>query len=253
VSACASGAHAIGLATREIQAGAADAVLAGGAEASLTPLAFAAFHAASAMSPTGVSRPWDTRRDGFVMGEGAGILVLEEADAARVRGARVLGEVCGYATTSDAHHITAPHPHGAGATRAMALALKDAGLAPEDIDYINAHGTSTQLNDRVEAHAIQAALQLDDPGRLKVSSTKSAIGHLFGAAGAVEAIATLLALRDRIAPPTLNLEHLEDDLPPFDFVPGQARPLNTPADRPARALSNAFGFGGHNAVLALAA
>jgi 3-oxoacyl-[acyl-carrier-protein] synthase II len=204
-----------------------------------------------ALSDSGISRPFDRRRDGFVMGEGAGILVLEEEQAARERGARILGYIRGYASTSDAHHLTAPEPNGRGAAKAMELALKDAGIGPEDVLYVNAHGTSTPLNDRSETNAIKTALGEELAARMPISSTKSAIGHLLGAAGAVEAIATLLALRDRIAPPTLNYEEPDEGLD-LDYVPNEARPLQN-GDSRAIGLSNAFGFGGHNAVLCLEA
>jgi 3-oxoacyl-[acyl-carrier-protein] synthase II len=254
-SACAAGSHAIGVATRMIQAGDATAVLAGGAEATLTPLATAAFAAMEATSKSGVSRPFDARRDGFVMGEGAGILVLEDADAARERGARVLGEVLGYAATSDAHHLTAPEPEGRGAAEAIRRALGDAQLSPEDVDYVNAHGTSTQLNDRAETAALKAALG-EDALRVPVSSTKSAIGHLLGAAGAVESIATVLALGERMAPPTLGYGQRDEGMD-LDYVPEKAKPLldrrNGNGSRRLVALSNSFGFGGHNAVLCLGA
>jgi 3-oxoacyl-[acyl-carrier-protein] synthase II len=254
MSACASGAHAIGTAARMISAGDADAVVAGGAEATLTPLATAAFAAMDATSVTGVSRPFDARRDGFVMGEGAGVLVLEVEDRARARGAEVRGEVLGYAATADAHHLTAPDPTGESAARAVSRALDDAGLSPADLDYVNAHGTSTPLNDRSETQALKLALG-DDARRIPVSSTKSAIGHLLGAAGAVEAIATVLALGERVAPPTLGYEQPEEGLD-LDYVPDGPRPLRPSRDergpQPAVAISNSFGFGGHNAVLCLA-
>jgi 3-oxoacyl-[acyl-carrier-protein] synthase II len=253
-SACAAGAHALGAATRMIQSGDAEAVIAGGAEATLTPLATAAFAAMDATSKSGISRPFDARRDGFVMGEGAGVLVLEEASAAEARDARVLGEVLGYAATADAHHLTAPEPDGRGAADAIRRALDDAGLHPEDVDYVNAHGTSTPLNDRAETLALKAALG-EHAERVPVSSTKSAIGHLLGAAGAVEAAATVLALRDRVAPPTLGYEQPEEGMD-LDYVPRAARPLpargNGHGSKPALGISNAFGFGGHNAVLCLA-
>jgi len=250
VSACAAGAHAIGTAARLIAYGDADVAVTGGSEASLTPLATAAFGRMDAMSESGVSRPFDRRRDGFVMGEGAGVLVLEEEGAARERGARVLGRVLGFGATSDAHHLTAPDPSGRGAARAIELALEDAGVAPRDVIYVNAHGTSTPLNDRSETQAIKAALG-DRAGDVPVSSTKSAIGHLLGAAGAVEAIATLLALRDRVAPPTLNHEQPDDGLD-LDYVPRESRALPN-GDTRAIGISNSFGFGGHNAVLCLEA
>jgi 3-oxoacyl-[acyl-carrier-protein] synthase II len=248
VSACAAGAQAIGAAVRTIENGEADAMVTGGAEATLTPLAKAAFAAMAATSPTGISRPFDARRDGFVMGEGAGVLVLEEESAARERGADVLGEVLGYGATADAHHLTAPEPDGRGPRRAIELALADANLGPGDLDYVNAHGTSTPLNDRSETVALKAALG-DDAARLPTSSTKSAVGHLLGAAGAVEAIATVQALNHRLAPPTLGYEQPEEGLD-LDYVPGEARPL--PANgAPLVGLSNSFGFGGHNGVLLL--
>ncbi len=272
-SACASGAHAIGAALRMLQVGEADAVVAGGSEAGLAPLSRAAFGALDALSQTGVSRPFDVRRDGFVMGEGAAVMVLEREGAARARGARVLGTIRGYGASSDAHHLTAPREDGHGQAAAMHAALRDAGVVATQIDYVNAHGTSTPLNDRAETQAIKLALG-EHAGRIPVSSTKSAIGHLLGAAGAVEAVATLLALRDAVAPPTLGLSEPEDGLD-LDYVPGDARALvrggqrqdgkpapspgpgdehRAPAvERPLLALSNSFGFGGHNAVLCLEA
>jgi 3-oxoacyl-[acyl-carrier-protein] synthase II len=250
LSACAAGSHAIGESANLIRSGAADAVVTGGSEAGLVPLARAAFRALDALSDSGISRPFDVRRDGFVMGEGAAVLILEDGEKARERGANILGYVRGYGATSDAYHLTAPDKEGAGAAEAMRVALADAGLAPEDVVYVNAHGTSTPLNDRAETKAIKAALG-DAAKDIPVSSTKSAIGHLLGAAGAVEAVATLLALRDRIAPPTLGHEQPEDGLD-LDYVPGKARPLDIDG-KPAVGLSNAFGFGGHNAVLCLEA
>jgi 3-oxoacyl-[acyl-carrier-protein] synthase II len=254
-SACASGAHAIGSALRMLQNGEADAVLTGGSEAGLTPLARAAFSALDALSPSGISRPFDARRDGFVMGEGAAVLVLERREKASARGARVLGTVRGYGASSDAYHLTAPREDGQGQANAIAAAMADAGVDAAQIDYVNAHGTSTPLNDRAETHAIKLALG-ERAQQIPVSSTKSAIGHLLGAAGAVEAVATLLALRDRIAPPTIGLQQPDEGLD-LDYVPGAARPLARSAggDRegPVLALSNSFGFGGHNAVLCLEA
>jgi 3-oxoacyl-[acyl-carrier-protein] synthase II len=255
VSACAAGAHAIGAGTRMIEGGDADAVVVGGAEAALTGLAAAAFMAMGATSPSGISRPFDRRRDGFVMGEGAGVLVLEDVEGAERRGAEPLGEVLGYAATSDAHHLTAPEPSGTDAARAIELALEDAGVGPGEIDYVNAHGTSTPLNDRSETESLKTALG-DDARRVPISSTKSAIGHLLGAAGAVEAIATVQALRRRAAPPTLGWEERDEGLD-LDYVPDETRPLdangNGSSDRPLVAISNSFGFGGHNAVLCLRA
>ena len=255
VSACAAGTDAIGTALRLIQAGDADAAITGGAEAALTPFARSAFAAMDATSKSGVSRPFDARRDGFVMGEGAGLLVLEEARAAHARGAEPLGELLGYGATADAFHLTAPDPAGAGAARAVRRALDDAGVAPDQVDYVNAHGTSTPLNDRSETEALKAALGEDVAKRVPVSSTKSAIGHLLGGAGGVEAVATVLALRNRVAPPTVGYEEPDEGLD-LDYVPGEARPLperrNGDRRSPAIGLSNSFGFGGHNAVLCLA-
>jgi 3-oxoacyl-[acyl-carrier-protein] synthase II len=250
VSACAAGAHAIGAGLRMIQHGDADACLVGGAESALTPLAKAAFAAMAATSPTGVSRPFDARRDGFVMGEGAGVLILEAENAARVRGAVPLAVLSGYGATADAHHITAPEPSGDGAARAMRAALADAGRTPADVDYVNAHGTSTPLNDRSETAAIKSALG-EHATRVPVSSTKSAIGHLLGAAGAVEAVATALALQRGIVPPTVGWEQREDELD-LDYVPDSGRGLERNGHASV-ALSNSFGFGGHNAVLCLEA
>ena len=249
VSACSAGAHAIGEAARKIAYGDADAVMTGGSEASLTPLARATFAALDALSPSGISRPFDARRDGFVMGEGAAILILEDAEKAAARGARVLAKVRGFGATSDAYHLTAPDKEGTGAAAAIRKALQDAGAKPEDVVYINAHGTSTPLNDRAETKAIKAVLGEDT--QIPVSSTKSAIGHLLGAAGAVEAVATILALRDRIAPPTLGYEEPEEGMD-LDYVPGQARQLRVNG-KPPVGLSNSFGFGGHNVVLCLEA
>jgi 3-oxoacyl-[acyl-carrier-protein] synthase II len=251
VSACAAGAHAIGMAERLIRYGDADQVVTGGSEAAITPLATAAFTKMDALSDSGISCPFDRRRDGFVMGEGAGILVLEDEESARERGARVLGYVRGYASTSDAHHLTAPEPSGRGAAKAIELALKDAGISSDEVMYVNAHGTSTPLNDRSETNALKTALGEERAKQVPVSSTKSTIGHLLGAAGAVEAIALLLALRDRIAPPTLNYEEPDEGLD-LDYVPNEARPLDGAGGR-AIGISNAFGFGGHNAVLCLEA
>jgi 3-oxoacyl-[acyl-carrier-protein] synthase II len=252
VSACAAGAHAIGSAMRMIRAGDADAVICGGAEATLTPIAIAAFSAMAATSQSGISRPFDARRDGFVMGEGAGALVLEDADAAERRGATVLGEVLGYAATSDAHHLTAPDPEGREAARAITLALDDASLGADEVDYVNAHGTSTPLNDRSETEALKSALG-ERAQEVPVSSTKSAIGHLLGAAGAVEAVATAGALAQGVAPPTLGYGEPDDGLD-LDYVPNEARPLVTASGNGGAqriAISNSFGFGGHNAVLCL--
>jgi 3-oxoacyl-[acyl-carrier-protein] synthase II len=250
VSACAAGSHGLGDASRMIRAGDADAVVAGGAEACITGVATAAFAAMEATSASGISRPFDARRDGFVMGEGAGVLVLEEKEAAEKRGATILGELLGYGSTADAFHLTAPQPEGTAAAKAINLAIADAGLTAVDVDYVNAHGTSTPLNDRAETVAIKLALG-ERAADIPVSSTKSAIGHLLGAAGAVEAIATIEALRRRIAPPTLNWEEAEEGLD-LDYVPGSPQPIEN-GEGPLVAISNSFGFGGHNAVLCLAA
>jgi len=249
VSACASGAHAIGMAARAIQYGDADAAVAGGAEATLTEFGFACFNSMQALSETGVSRPFDALRDGFVMGEGAGVLVLEEETAARARGALILGEVAGYGSTSDAHHLTAPEPTGRPASRAITLALTEAGITPAEVSYVNAHGTSTPLNDAAETLALKLALG-EHATRIPVSSTKSAIGHLLGAAGAVEAIATVQALNDRLIPPTLNYEVPDPELD-LDFVPEGARPMAVANGGPPVAISNSFAFGGHNVALVI--
>jgi len=248
VSACAAGGHAVGQALRMIQAGDADAVVCGGSEAALVDISLASFAVMEATSKLGHSRPFDARRDGFVMGEGAGILVLENREHAAARAAPILSELVGYAATSDAHHITAPHPDGDGASRAIQAALVDAGIQAGDVDYVNAHGTSTRLNDRAETVALKRALG-PRAYEVPVSSLKSAVGHLLGAAGAVEAAATVLALRERVAPPTLGYEEPDPELD-LDYVPGGARRLQT-GGRPATGLSNSFGFGGHNAVLVM--
>ena len=250
VSACSGGAHAIGCALRMIQYGDADAAITGGSEAALTAFGLASFITMQAISPTGISRPFDARRDGFVMGEGAGILVLEEAAAAEARGATILGEVAGYGSTSDAYHLTAPDPAGAPAARAIELALNDAGLDAAEIDYVNAHGTSTQLNDAAETAALKRALGPDTAKRIPVSSTKSTVGHTLGAAGAVEAVATVETLRSRVIPPTLGYEVPDPELD-LDFVPGEARPLVMSNGHPPTAISNSFAFGGHNVTLVL--
>jgi 3-oxoacyl-[acyl-carrier-protein] synthase II len=252
VSACASGAHALGAAARMIQYGDADAALTGGSEAALTAFGFACFNSMQALSPTGISRPFDARRDGFVMGEGAGVVVLEEASAAAARGATILGEIVGYGSTSDAYHLTAPEPNGEPAARAIELALDDAGITPDDISYVNAHGTSTQLNDAAETAALKRALGRERAKKIPISSTKSAIGHLLGAAGAVEAVATVETLRTRVIAPTLGYEVPDPELD-LDYVPGEARPLLPANGGPPVAISNSFAFGGHNVSLVLRA
>jgi 3-oxoacyl-[acyl-carrier-protein] synthase II len=251
VSACAAGANAIATAARMVQMGDADAVVCGGSEAALTNLARAAFAALDATSTSGICRPFDARRDGFIMGEGAGVIVLEDGDAARRRGATILATLRGVGQTSDAHHLTAPRADGAGAAAAIEAALADAGITADEVDYVNAHGTSTPLNDRSETVAIKIALG-EHAHEIPVSSTKSAIGHLLGAAGAVEAIATIAALRNGVAPPTLGLEQPDEGLD-LDFVQGQAEPITMPNGRKPIGISNSFGFGGHNAVLVLEA
>jgi 3-oxoacyl-[acyl-carrier-protein] synthase II len=243
-SACATGAHAIGEAARMIERGEADVIVAGGAEAALTGLSLAAFRGMGALSREGVSRPFDARRDGFVIGEGAGALVLEAAEHARARGAAVRGRVAGYGASNDAFHITQPDEDGRGAAQAMRAALADAGAAPGDVGYLNAHGTSTPFNDRVETVAVHAVFDGSAP---PVSSTKSAIGHLLGGAGAVEAVATLVALQRRVLPPTLNYEEPDPECD-LDYVPDGPRE----GGGVELALSNSFGFGGQNACLALA-
>ncbi len=250
VSACAAGAHAIGVALRTLQAGDADAVVAGGGESSFGGIAAASFASMGATSASGISRPFEKRRDGFIMGEGAGAVVLERESAARERGAEILGYLLGYGATSDAFHVTAPDPDASSTSRAITLALDEAGVEPEAIDYVNAHGTSTPLNDKAETLAIKLALG-DHAGNVQVSSLKSSIGHLLGGAGAVEAVVTTLALRERVAPPTLNHEQPDPELD-LNYVPNEAQPIEPRGDL-AMAVSNSFGFGGHNAVLCLAA
>ncbi len=247
-TACAVGNHAIGEAWRAIRNGDVDVIVAGGAEASITPLGFGGFMNMKALSrrndaPERASRPFDRDRDGFVMSEGAGVVVLESLGHARARDARIYCELRGYAATTDAHHITAPPPDGGGAARCMARALQVAGLTPEDIDYINAHGTSTPANDPAETRAIRTVFGTH-ADRLMVSSTKGVTGHLLGAAGGLEAIATAIALHGGVVPPTANLEQ-PDPACDLDFIPGAAREC-----APRAALSNGFGFGGTNAVLA---
>jgi 3-oxoacyl-[acyl-carrier-protein] synthase II len=244
-TACAAGAHAIGEGVRLIRDGTADAVMAGGTEAAVTPLTVAAFARMGALSsrndePERASRPFDADRDGFVIGEGATCVVLEPLERARARGATVYGEVAGYGRNADAYHITAPSPGGAGAAVCMQLALDDAGMEPSEIGHVNAHGTSTPLNDAAEAEAVRKVFGDSPP---PVTSTKGVTGHLIGAAGAVEAVAALLAVRDGIIPPTANLERLGDDIE-LDVVAGSAREVGA---KPA--ISNSFGFGGHNACL----
>jgi len=247
VTACATGAHCIGDAFRAIMYGDAKAIIAGGTEANITPLTIAGFNAMKAIStrndePEKACRPFEKNRDGFVVAEGAGVLILEELGFAQKRGARIHAELVGYGYTADAYHITAPSPDGDGAARCMRMAIKDAGLKPEEIDHINAHGTSTPLNDATETQAIKAVFG-EHAKKIPVSATKSMTGHLLGAAGSTESIFTILTIRDGIIPPTINYEEPDPDCD-LDYVPNSARrqPVNV-------AISNAFGFGGTNATL----
>ncbi len=249
VTACSTGAHAIGDASRLIALGDADVMVAGGAESPICRLSLAGFAACRALTtnfndaPEKASRPYDKDRDGFLMGEGAGVVILEEYEHAKARGAKIYGEVIGYGLSGDAHHITAPAPDGDGAYRCMSAALKRAGISASDIDYVNAHGTSTPMGDEIELGAVQRLFGGGDISNLSMSSTKSSVGHLLGAAGAIEGIFSVLAIRDQIAPPTLNLDNpsIETEI---DLVPHKAkkREINT-------VLSNSFGFGGTNASL----
>ncbi|MCX7285100.1 MAG: beta-ketoacyl-ACP synthase II [Novosphingobium sp.] len=246
VTACSTGAHSIGDAARMIRDDDADIMLAGGAESTINPLGVAGFAQARALNcsyndrPTEASRPYDKDRDGFVMGEGAGVVVLEEYEHAKARGAKIYAEVVGYGLSGDAYHVTAPHPEGKGAELAMRMALKKAGMTAGDIDYVNAHGTST-MADTIELAAVKRVLG-DDLSGASMSSTKSAIGHLLGGAGAVEAIFCILAIRDQIVPPTLNLHNPDEGTEGVDLVPHKAKPRKVRA-----ALNNSFGFGGTNA------
>ena len=248
VSACATGSHAIGEASEAIRRGTADVIVAGGFDAGVTPLGVAGFAAARALStrnddPQGASRPWDAGRDGFVIAEGGGLLVLEEYEHALARGATIRAEVVGYGATADAYHITSPAPDGNGAIRAMQIALEQAGLAPCDVGYINAHGTSTEAGDIAETNAIKRVFGSCVP---PVSSTKSMMGHMLGGAGAAEAAACVLAMEHSLIPPTINL-HDPDPACDLDYVPNVARPAQLGVT-----MSNSFGFGGHNATLILA-
>ena len=247
VTACASGTNSIGDAFRVVQNGQADVMVAGGTEATITEMTIAGFSNMTALSknpdPKTASRPFDKNRDGFVLGEGCGIVILENLEHALKRGATIYGEVIGYGATGDAHHITAPAPDGEGAKRAMELALEDAGVAPEQVDYINAHGTSTYYNDLYETNAVKAVFK-DHAYQLAISSTKSMTGHLLGGAGGIEAVFSLLAIRDGIMPPTINYETPDAELD-LDYVPNTAREKDLRV-----VLSNSLGFGGHNATLA---
>jgi 3-oxoacyl-[acyl-carrier-protein] synthase II len=250
VTACSTGAHSIGDAARMIRDDDADIMLAGGAEATICPIGIAGFAQARALNmsyndrPEQASRPYDKDRDGFVMGEGAGVVVLEEYEHARARGAKIYAEVVGYGLSGDAYHVTAPHPEGSGAYRSMEMALKKAGMTPADIDYINAHGTST-MADTIELGAVRRLFG-DAIGTVSMSSTKSAIGHLLGGAGAVEAIFCILAIRDQIVPPTLNLDNPDEGTEGVDLVPHVAKRREVKA-----VLNNSFGFGGTNASLVM--
>jgi 3-oxoacyl-[acyl-carrier-protein] synthase II len=253
VTACSTGAHSIGDAARMIADGDADVMLAGGAEAAICPIGIAGFAQARALStnfnetPERASRPYDVDRDGFVMGEGAGVVVLEEYERARKRGAKIYAEVVGYGLSGDAYHVTAPHPEGSGAFRSMQMAMRKSGLELGDIDYINAHGTSTPLGDELELGAVRRLFG-NNIGHLSMSSTKSAIGHLLGGAGAVESIFCILALRDQIVPPTLNLDNPSENCEGVDLVPFKAKERKVKA-----VLNNSFGFGGTNASLVMKA
>ncbi len=253
VTACSTGAHSIGDAARMIAMDDADVMLAGGAESAICPIGIAGFGQARALStgfrddPTKGSRPYDKDRDGFVMGEGAGVVVLEEYERAKARGAKIYAEVIGYGLSGDAYHVTAPHPEGSGAYRAMEMAMRKSGLSLSDIDYVNAHGTSTPLGDELELGAVRRLFG-DALGTMSMSSTKSAIGHLLGGAGAVEAIFCILALRDQIVPPTLNLDNPSDNCIGVDLVPHFAKKRKVNA-----VLNNSFGFGGTNASLVMRA
>jgi 3-oxoacyl-[acyl-carrier-protein] synthase II len=249
VTACSTGAHSIGDAARMIKDDDADIMLAGGAEATICPIGIAGFAQARALStafndePAKASRPYDKDRDGFVMGEGAGVVVLEEYEHAKARGAKIYAEVVGYGLSGDAYHVTAPHPEGSGAFRSMEMALKKAGMTPADIDYINAHGTSTPLGDELELGAVRRLFG-NEVANVSRSSTKSAIGHLLGGAGAVETIFCILAIRDQIVPPTLNLDNPSEGTAGVDLVPHKAKKREVRA-----ALNNSFGFGGTKASL----
>lgn len=247
VTACAAGSHAVGDAFRLIQGGYAQAMICGGAEAAVTPLSVAGFASARALStrnddPKKACRPFDRDRDGFVMGEGAGILLLEELEYALARGAKIYAEIVGYGMTCDAHHITSPSPGGEGASRAINLALKDAGITPDQVSYINAHGTSTPANDPTETSAIKTALG-EHAKKVAVSSTKSMTGHLLGGSGGIEAVATAMAIASDEVPPTINLDNPDPECD-LDYVPNQSRSMKVDV-----ALSNSFGFGGHNVTL----
>jgi 3-oxoacyl-[acyl-carrier-protein] synthase II len=248
-TACAAGTHAVGEAYRSIVHGTSDMVITGGSEAVICPLGIGGFSAMKALStrneaPEQASRPFDKDRDGFIMSEGSGMLIIEELEHALKRGARIYAEIIGYGASSDAYHIAAPPEDGEGAARCLRMALQDAGLKPEDIDYINAHGTSTPLNDRCETQAIKTVFG-EHAKRLAISSTKSMTGHMLGAAGGIEAAFTALTIKDQIAPPTMNLQEASPECD-LDYVPNQARKMEIRA-----AVSNSFGFGGTNGVIVM--
>ncbi|MDD5259646.1 MAG: beta-ketoacyl-ACP synthase II [bacterium] len=249
VTACATASHCIGESAEIIKRGDADIMISGGGEGCISPIGFGGFCSMKAMStrnddPKRASRPFEKDRDGFVMGEGAGIVILEELSHAQARGAHIYGEIIGYAATGDAYHMSAPEPTGEGATKAMNLALQRAGLKPADVDYINTHGTSTPMGDKIETQAIKKVFG-EHAYKIAVGSTKSMTGHLLGAAGSVEAIICLLAMQHKIVPPTINLENPDPECD-LDYIPNKARPLEVKT-----ALSNSFGFGGHNGVLVM--
>jgi 3-oxoacyl-[acyl-carrier-protein] synthase II len=251
-TACATGSNAIGDAFKIIQRNEADVMFAGGTESCITNLGFGGFDAMKALSthnehPETASRPFDRTRSGFVMGEGCAVMIMEELEHAKKRGARIYAEMAGYGMTSDASHITAPDPSGEGAARCMMIAMKDAGIRPEQVDYINAHGTSTAMNDKVETLAIKKALGEDVARKVRISSTKSMTGHLLGAAGAVEGVACVLAIRDQIVPPTINYKHPDPECD-LNYVPNEAQSCRVHVT-----LSNSLGFGGHNACIAFKA
>lgn len=248
VSACSTGAHSIGLAARHIERGDVDVMVAGGSEFATSPTGIGGFASARALStrndePTRASRPWDRDRDGFVLSDGAGVVVLEELEHARARGARIYAELAGFGMNSDAYHMTSPSPNGEGAAECMALALADGGINPAEVQYINAHGTSTPAGDKAETDAVKRLFG-EHAYRLAMSSTKSMVGHMLGAAGGVEAVFSILALRDQVAPPTINLETPDPECD-LDYIPNEARQMKLDV-----VLSNSFGFGGTNATLA---
>lgn len=251
VAACSAGSQAIGAAMRMLQLGQLDAVVTGGSDCCANDWSHKAFTVAGALSPSGIARPFDRQRDGFVLGEGGGVLTLERRDIAEARGATILADLLGYGASTDAFHVTKPDPDGQGPARAIVSALEDAGLQPDDIDWVNAHGTGTRLNDPSETLALKSALG-ERASLIPISAPKSAIGHLIGGAGAVESVATISAMRARVAPPTLHLTDPDDDLD-LDYVPLRATPLPSKQEKQRLvAMNNSFAFGGHNAILIFA-